>query len=127
MRVVIAGVPRSGKTTLAKTMASARGVSLRHTDDLIGTHDWSAASQEVSGWFDSHEPWVIEGVATGRALRKWLAANPEGKPCEQVIYHRNPVMALSQGQSTMAKGCDSVWSEIEPELRSRGVDIWDKG
>ena len=40
-------------------------------DDLIDTHEWSAASAEVARWLDDEGPWIIEGVAMSRALRKW--------------------------------------------------------
>lgn len=117
-RIVIAGVPRAGKTTLAATMAN-----VRHTDDLIGKLDWSAASLEVSRWLDEPPPWVIEGVAVGRALRKWLSFNPVGKPCDVAWWFGAPRVPLEPGQATMAKGCVSVWAEIEPALRARGVEI----
>lgn len=122
--VAIAGVPRSGKTTLSQE-AFKRDINLKvlHTDDLIETHDWSAVSQEVSTWFDKKEKCLIEGVAVPRALRKWLAANPSGKPCEKIIWMPKPRLELKPGQETMAKGCIKVFNEIEKELLKRGVII----
>ena len=43
MRVCIVGGPRTGKTTLASTMLEPL-----HTDDLIGTLDWSEASEFIA-------------------------------------------------------------------------------
>lgn len=118
-RIVIAGGPRTGKTSFARTLGQHRS-----TDDLIGTHDWSGVSELVaSQWMVAPGPWVIEGVAAVRALRKWLVAHPEGKPCDVVHWLRKPMVARSPGQETMAKGCESVWREVEPELRRRGVEV----
>lgn len=123
MRIVIAGAPKVGKTTLANHMAAETGVKVRHTDDLIGSHDWSAASQAASHWFDEAGPWVVEGVTAPRALRKWLASHPVGKPCEVVLWSMAAKTTQSGGQSAMAKGCETVWLEILPELKRRGVQI----
>lgn len=121
MRIVVIGGPRCGKTTRAKALA-ATGVPARHTDDLIGRLDWSAASAEVSRWLDLPGPWVIEGVAAVRALRKWLASHG-GKPCDAVEVMRRPHEPLSAGQASMLKSFETVWSEINHQLRARGVTI----
>lgn len=118
MRVAIAGVPRAGKTTLA---ARFPGLSL-HTDNLIDL-GWSEASEAAAVWFDERDPFVIEGVAVPRALRKWLAAHPEGKPCDRLFWLERPLQELSPGQARMAKGCLTVWHEVRPELERRGVEI----
>ncbi len=123
MRILIVGGPRTGKTTLAESMALDSRANLRHTDDLIGVLDWSAASAEVATWMDSPTPWIIEGVAVTRALRKWLAAYPDGKPADKIIYMSKAFVETTTGQGTMAKGVATVWSEILPQLVSRGVEI----
>lgn len=118
-RVAIAGGPRCGKTTLA----SALGVApVRHTDDLI-SKGWSEASAEAATWFDETGPWIIEGVAVPRALRKWLAAHPDGKPCDIVYWLDTPHTELTKGQRGMLRGCETVWREIVGELERRGVEI----
>ena len=122
-RIVIAGGPRTGKTTKANEMAEASKVTVKHTDDLIGEHEWSEASQKVADFFAEPGPWIVEGVATVRALRKWLKQNPEGKPCDKVIKMITPLVPLTPGQITMEKGCATVFNEIEAELRARGVDV----
>jgi hypothetical protein len=43
-RLVIAGGPRTGKTTLAAELAGKTGAPVHHTDDLIGGFAWSDAS-----------------------------------------------------------------------------------
>lgn len=138
-RILITGGPRTGKTTLAESMALA-GVSanatfsatvtptLRHTDDLIeqtkhlGKDAWSAASLIASGWLDEPGPWIIEGVAASRALRKWRDQHPEEPPpVDRVIYLSETHQPLAKGQETMAKGVRTVHDEIEPWLRKHGV------
>ena len=115
MRLLIAGVPRSGKTTLA-------GEGAGHTDDYIDL-GWGEASLSVSYLFDAVGPWTIEGVAIPRALRKWLVQNPTGKPADKVIFLNEPFGELSKGQLSMAKGCRTVWLQVVDELRERGVEI----
>lgn len=116
-RTCITGGPKTGKTTLAKRMG-------RHfsTDDLMDK-GWSEASEAASHWFDGKGPLVVEGVAVPRALRKWLARNPEGKPVDRVIYLKKPHRTLTKGQNTMLKGVATVFAEIRPELEKRGVEV----
>jgi dephospho-CoA kinase len=121
-RICITGGPRTGKTTRADMSGGISGPVL-HTDALIQTHAWSEASQVVSEWFGDPGPWVIEGVAVPRALRKWLRAHPEGRPCDVVLYLETPRVKLTPGQATMAAGVATVFREIEGELAQRGVHI----
>jgi adenylate kinase family enzyme len=116
-RTVIVGGPRTGKTTLANHLAA----DALHTDDTIGA-GWDGAVERVAGWMDRPGA-TIEGVQTVRGLRKWLEDHPRGKPCEEVIHLTAPKVARTRGQAIMAKGCETVFKEIEPELRRRGVTI----
>lgn len=119
-RVCVTGGPRTGKTT----WALMHGVgTVRHTDDAIGSGDWSAASEIVVGWLGLPGPWTVEGVAVARALRKWLRSHPSGKPCDRVVVLSRPRAPLSKGQDAMAKGVDTVWRQVMPELVARGVVI----
>ncbi len=121
MRILIAGVPRAGKTTLADWLSAGTGLHVRRTDDLIGL-GWSESSLMASTWIDLPGDSIIEGVAVPRALRKWLA-RPSDTLIECVLWLDRPYAELTQGQSTMAKGCRTVWREIEPELVARGVRV----
>lgn len=132
-RVVIAGGPKTGKTTLAHEMVGGdderdRGehahVTVRHTDDLIHM-GWSESSAAAALWLDEPGPWIIEGVAAPRALRKWLGSHPEGKPCDVVYWLDAQRVELTPGQAAMAKGCATVWLGIVDDLRARGVEIRD--
>lgn len=120
-RIVITGGPRTGKTTLAEMLREHPDVEVFHTDETIGL-GWSAASEEVATWFDFTDPWIIEGVAAVRALRKWLATHP-GRPCDVVYWLEEPVCERTPGQIAMANGCVTVWFGIVDELRARGVKI----
>lgn len=122
-RVVIAGGPRTGKSTLAVRAGERNQVPVRHADSLVGVKQWSDASDEVARWLDEPTPWIVEGVSTPRAIRKWLAANPDKKLDATVIYLRDPIQVRSKGQVAMAKGVHTVWREIRPELAARGVQI----
>lgn len=126
-RICITGGPRTGKTTLANKLADERGdhtsMTVAHTDDLIeqckhlGKEAWSEASRIASTWLDAPGPWIIEGVAVSRALRKWRDQHPgEAPPVDKVIRLIVPHEPLSRGQATMAKGEATVFAEIEEWL-----------
>lgn len=121
-RVVIAGGPKTGKSSLAECLEAIDVARIRHTDDLAHL-GWSEASAAAALWFGAPGPWIVEGVAAARALRKWLASHPEGKPCDVVYVLDEPVVARTPGQETMAKGCQTVFAEVRPELVRRGVEI----
>lgn len=145
-RICITGVPRTGKTTMAGMLVEdghrnhARELreagrtnqallmyispSVRHTDDLMPM-GWSEATQHVADhWLNAPGPWIIEGVAVCRALRKWREAHPgEPPPVDRVIRLTTPHVALSKGQAAMAKGEETVWREIEEWLLDGGVAI----
>lgn len=123
-RICIAGSPRTGKTFLATRMGELLRLKPLHTDDLIGHLEWSDASLEVSRWMGLPAPWVIEGVAVPRALRKRLAASPD-RPCDVLVLLSNPWEQLTSGQIAMGKGIRTVLEQIRPELRARGVEIVD--
>jgi KaiC/GvpD/RAD55 family RecA-like ATPase len=136
-RIVICGGPRTGKTTLARQLAIEATRSIagalsieRHSDDLIaelahlGKDAWSEGSRRVTEWLDAPGPWIIEGVALARALRKWREAHPgEPPPVDRVIRLTTPHVELTKGQAAMAKGEETVWAEVEPWLAEHGVEI----
>lgn len=145
MRIVILGGPKTGKTTLANHLAlggtftdgrtgpgRTRGPgakAVRHTDDLIHL-GWSEASQHVADeWLNAPGPWIIEGVAVARALRKWRDAHPgEPPPVDRVIRLTVPHVALTPGQRTMTRGEETVWREVEQWLLSAdGIAVEEHG
>lgn len=124
VRVVIVGGPRCGKTTLADKYGQLHaGLPVYHSDDFKQL-EWSRASDVLCHMMESMSGrWLFEGVAMVRALRKWLAKNPQGRPCEVVMCLWRPFEGLSPGQASMAKGVRTVFDEIRPELVRRGVKI----
>lgn len=122
MRIAIAGGPRTGKSTLAKALSNIQGVQVYPTDSIIKT-DWSETSQLASTWFDTAPTFIIEGVAVPRAIRKWLARNPTGKPCDKLYWLAPAYVPLTKGQEAMSKGCFTVFKEIRAELERRGVEV----
>lgn len=127
MRILILGGPRCGKTTLSAKIALQQGIhfdDVAHTDDLIGSGAWSDVSAKIADlWIPEPGPWLIEGVAVARALRKWLSAHPEGKPADTIYHLHEPRTVLTSHQEGMRKGCLVVFEEIQPELRRRGVAL----
>lgn len=120
MKIVIVGPPKSGKTTLAMTYPDCERI---HGDDFIEL-GWSESSQAVADLLSSKQGDVVaEGVCLPRSLRKMLEANPDVKPCDKVVFLCDPYLPLNKGQLTMAKGINTVWSQIEKKLSSLGVEI----
>ena len=127
-RVLITGAPDTGKSNLAKELAN-NSCPAREADDLIKTHTWSGASQELAEvWFSEPGPWIIEGVQIPRALRKWLKLNPTGCPVETIIWLHTPLKPLEPQQVAMLKGMITVWKEIKTELlENRGQRVLNLG
>lgn len=121
-KIAIAGVPRAGKTTRAKTIALGVG-ELRSTDALKEIGDWSKESEIAAAMFDEPSAFVMEGMVVPRALRKWLASHPEGRPVDEVLWMGDPKVETSGGQDAMGKGALTVMREILPELQRRGVKV----
>ena len=120
MSIAIAGIPRSGKTTMAEELADDLGFEVLHSDALAGL-GWSEASGKAAEWLDQPDA-IVEGVAVIRALRKRLKA-VEGAPCVRLYWLGETRTKLLPGQATMASGCVTVLEEIRGELEARGVEV----
>lgn len=122
MKILIVGVPKAGKTTLAAKIGAETKFREYHTDDIIDNSRFIDHAFVVKAWFEKEGPWIIEGCIVPRALRKWLQMHT-GKPCDQLFWMANPKEELSKEQTTFAKGCLKVIDEIREELIKRGVRV----
>jgi hypothetical protein len=125
-RVAIGGGPRTGKSTLSLSVARELEIdplAIQHTDELMGVLEWSQASAQVAEWMAEPGPWCIEGMAVPRALRKALAARPEAKPCDMLIWRTAPFGDLLPGHLSMAKGAATILGGIDRALVALGVEI----
>ena len=117
MKIVIAGYPKTGKTTLATEFEQA-GYVVRHTDSVIDLGH-GADSQAVSEWFNDPGDWVVEGVTAPRAIRKWLDQHPGEKfPADMVVFLREHVVPW-ESKGTFVKGLDTVWGQVTEKVRLR--------
>jgi hypothetical protein len=121
--VVIVGGPKSGKSTIASVAAERFKIRARYGDNLIGQMGWSAMSDTVAEWFDAPGKWIVEGVVTVRAIRKWLSFHPDETPPFTIIVLSGSIQKRSPGQSAMAAGVTTIWNEIQPELEARGATV----
>lgn len=136
-RIIIAGGPRTGKSTLALKLAERLGykrpeahdqrgayfLGARSTDELIEGFDWSQSSAEVAKWFAAPGPWIIEGVVTPRAIRKWFAARHGTAPCDVVVWVETAKVPQTRGQAAMHRGCNTVFVQVTRDLYRAGVPI----
>lgn len=118
---MITGGPTAGKETLAKALAG-EAISRRATDDLIPL-GWGPDSDAAALWLSEPGPWIIHGVAMGRALKKWLDANHIGTPADVVVYLDSPTIERTAGQHVMASGCNTIFAPVEQRLLERGVHV----
>lgn len=122
-RILIAGGPRTGKSFAADYLSNTLGLDVQHTDDLIRRVARDRMQDVVADWITEPGPWCIEGVTIIRALRKWLARNPDGSPADILFYGATARVMQNDGQRTMHKGIDTVWRQICADVIARGVRV----
>ncbi len=122
-KILIMGVPRAGKSTLSADMASQLDIPLKHIDEWAKTLPWSETSDRVAEKLESEGPWIMEGVAGIRGLRKWLERNPGKRPDFTIVWLPEPAIKLTAAQDNMRNGTLTIFRQIEQELLSRGVII----
>ena len=126
-RIIIIGGPRTGKTQLAKKLSQELGIPTilctdpqslggdapSHAELTNRDERWSAVSEDVSHWFDRTGPWIIEGVAAIRALRKYRKTNPGSPPpCDKLLVLSIPKVPQTKAQHTLAVGIHTVLAGI---------------
>jgi len=130
VRIAICGGPRTGKSTLARKLATGGPIFCTDPRGLVkdleqGVEyvpddfaDWSDASQYVADVFLMRPgPWVLDGVGVARALRKWRILHPGAPPpVDRLIVLTVPHRELLPGQERMTKGVMSVLGELDAWL-----------
>jgi hypothetical protein len=139
-RIVIGGGPRTGKSWLARQLATETGAPRFCGDPLSVVKepfggvtylpegipfsgDSGAAQWICDHWFgDMEGPWICEGHVMVRALRRWMVmaendgqAEMDSFPCDRIIVfqEQRPEIELKRGQVSMHKAVMTVWREIE--------------
>ncbi|HEX5865103.1 MAG TPA: hypothetical protein VF014_12760, partial [Casimicrobiaceae bacterium] len=80
-------------------------------------------SHIASTWMDRDGCWIIEGIATVRAIRKWLAAHP-GEPLDATIVLLSEALEeRTKEQEATAKGVATIWNGIVIEVLRRGARV----
>lgn len=122
MKVVVIGVPRSGKTTYA--LAHYNNEHVIHTDDLLDQDiPWSHRSELMVHWMETIPQFCIEGSDAVRGLRKFMKQNPGEPPCDKVVWLGSPREELSNSQKGFGKGCKKIFFDILPELYKLEVEV----
>jgi hypothetical protein len=145
-RVVIVGGPSRGKSTLADRLHAETGCPVYCGDpastvryqypyvtylpeglDFHG--DNGCAAYIAEHWIGSPGPWIAEGHAMARALRRYLRDGcRRGLPAERIIVLDCPAHRVeTPGQARMHRGVMTVWRGIEhdPALTGRVERVTD--
>ena len=117
-RILIIGGPRCGKTTLGKDLSRKLGIPCEHFDRYISKLGWSETSDAIADDLNSPGPWIKEGVAGVRGLRKWLRRNKK-VPDFEIIVLNKPHIQLSQGQKRMHENHGKILDEVMQEIEHR--------
>lgn len=117
-KILIIGGPKGGKTTRARQLSLTHGIPIQHFDAYISKYDWSEMSDQIAKWLDDPGPWIKEGVAGSRGLRKWLRKNKK-IPDFEIIVLNEPKMKLTQGQDRMHKNHSKILKECMDEIEQR--------
>ncbi len=125
-KILVIGVPRAGKSTIATSLASELDIPLKHIDEWAKTLAWSETSDKVAEKLETEGPWIMDGVAGVRGLRKWLERNPGKKPDFMIIWMGEPAIKLTAAQDNMRNGTITIWKSITPELLKREVHIYSR-
>lgn len=124
MNYLIIGGPRTGKSTKASSLSEQSGVQIKHCDELVKKFpEWSMVSEAVCDWISEPGPWIIEGVAGVRGLRKWLERKTGKLSDLTVVWMSEPKVQQTSAQKSMHKGAQTIFDQIKPELLRRGAQI----
>lgn len=126
MKIIIAGGPRCGKSTLARTLGCPH---VWATDWLLDTFFERYApgtmhklADEIVHWMARPGPWVIEGCPTILAIREWLHLTRQ-KPCDKLIWLDTPYEELNPARRQLLRMCDATFQDTHEWLHRLGVKI----
>lgn len=122
MRLAICGAPRAGKSTLAALIGAELGLPVVCTDDYR-THPWPTVPDLVLRDIRDRESWILEGTQAARVLRRWLNERGANPMLQSVYWLDKPVLELTEGQATMAKGIRTVFADVRPLLNKLGIPV----
>jgi broad-specificity NMP kinase len=123
IRIIITGFPKTGKITLANQLGRKYNVPIKSTDSLVD-RSWSDMSCEIANWINEPAPWIIEGNAVVRGLRKWIKIKQQKRLDGVSIFLMTHTNSLySSGQMALAKAIRTIWEQIRMDLADRGARI----
>jgi hypothetical protein len=127
VRIVIAGGPGAGKSTLGRELAKEYGLTLRSTDELLEL-PWSAQSERVADWLLGGGSYVIEGVRAVAGLRKAIARVTPALAIDRVIFLHSSKRPLGDQARRMSRQISGEWLEsVRRALQQRGIPVEDRG
>lgn len=82
--------------------------------------DDGAAAWIVANWFGRPGPWVAEGHAMARALRR-----ADRRVCDRVVVFPapHPNAVVTARQLAMGKGVHTVWETVRRSVERQGVEV----
>lgn len=133
-RIVIVGGPKRGKSTMARAFrdehiptfcTDPRSLEQEPEDGITYLPeglDWSGGSQFVADhWLGQPGPWCIEGIASVRALRKFIAGAEDPAAALQgieiiLLPVAHPDAEITPKQESTAKAVMTIWRGIRDGL-----------
>jgi hypothetical protein len=134
VRTIIIGGPSRGKSTLADEIRARSGAPVYCGDPASTVRyrypyvtylpeglpfhgDGGGAAWIASNWLTMRGPWVIEGHALARALKRYLAVDGPC-PADRIVVLDCPAHRVeTPGQARMHLGVMTTWSKIARNSR----------
>jgi ribosomal protein L24 len=123
VRILIIGVPRSGKTTLSEKLATGLDIEPVHTDDYLTVTDGSfdgvvALTMEQ---ILKDEDMIVEGVPVVKAMERLIR---EGNlPFIDTLYYLPTAFIQSDKHTGFKTMVRNSFDAIKGELAQKGVRI----
>lgn len=122
MKIVIAGGPRTGKSSFARKLNEKLNIPIISTDNYIAC-GWSEAPHKIIEDIIDLPDYILEGVNSGRTIRK-LVEKDIKLEFDKVYYLEQPMVEYDKkGQAALNKGCKTVWLDVIPSLDDAGIEV----